>query len=193
MADNAFADSFSLVRKILWNVLFVISYPIITSFSLLFMGIIWFFSTLSRLLNRIGKGENSFIELKKPTWKPLINVGNFQIEKLFVDDILFGPTYYSFRSTPEIIDFKNVYFGDFVYKCFDGVLLQKWNSTTFKDLPDFTLVFLDGKTGNIIEIEKIKSFSWVANQIDENKVVIKWFNGTEGGEVLIKKEDLQLG
>lgn len=155
------------------------------------MGIIWFFSTVSRLLTRIGKGENSIIELKKPTWKHLASIGEFQIEKLFVDDILFGPTYYKFRSVPEIADFQNVYFGDFIYKCFEGVLLQKWNSTTFKDLPDFTLVYLSGKTGKITEIEKIKSFSWTATKPNENEVIVKWFNGTEGGEVLINKKDFE--
>lgn len=191
MAENAFSDTFSLVRKILWNFLFVIFYPIITTFSLLFMGVIWFFSTISKVLRRIERGKNSLIELKKPDWEPLTTVGGCRIEKLFVDNILFGPTYYKFRSEPVIDAFADSFYGDFTYKCFDGILLQKWNSTTYKDLPDFTLVYLDARTGKITDIEKIKSFSWVAKQVNENEVIIKWFNGTEGGEVKVNKNELQ--
>jgi hypothetical protein len=153
------------------------------------MGIIWVFSSLSQLLSKISTSKSGF-EIKKPTWKELATTGQYRIEKLFVDDILFGPTYYKFKAEPTISGFNNVFFGDFIYPCFDGLLLQKWNSTTFKDLPDFTLVFLNGKTGVITDIERIKSFSWIAQQIDEDLVKIKWFNGTEGGEVVITRDSL---
>jgi hypothetical protein len=190
MAENAFINSVQSIRKFLWNCLFVISYPIITSFSLVFMGIIWIFSSLSQLLSRVSTGKTGF-ELKKPVWKDLATVGRFKIQKLFVDDILFGPTYYKFKAEPHVAGFENVYYGDFIYPCFNGLLLQKWNSTTAKDLPEFTLAFMDGDTGEITEIEKIKSFSWVAQRLNEDQVKIKWFNGTEGGEVMIEKDKLK--
>ena len=155
------------------------------------MGLIWIFSTLSRLLSKISSKKDFTFELKKPTWKELVTVGKYHIQKLFVDDILFGPTYYKFKSEPHNSIFENDYFGDFIYPCFDGILMQKWNSTTYKELPDFTLVYFDGQTGQITEIEKIKSFSWIAHQPNENEVRIKWFNGTEGGEVIVDKYKLK--
>jgi hypothetical protein len=190
MAENALLNSVHFIRKFLWNCLFVISYPIITSFSLIFMGIIWFFSSISQVLSKISPSKTGF-EIKKPTWKELATIGKYRIQKLFVDDILFGPTYYKFNAQPTISGFEDVFFGDFIYPCFDGLLLQKWNSTTFKDLPDFTLVYLNGTTGEITEIERIKSFSWIAQHVDEGLVKIKWFNGTEGGEVIITRDSLR--
>lgn len=187
MAENAFINSFYFIRKFLWNCLFVVSYPIITTFSLLFMGLIWIFSSLSQLLSKISTKKDFTFELKKPTWKSVATVGKYHIEKLFVDDIMFGPTYYKFRSEPVSPVFEKDYFGDFIYPCFNGILLQKWNSTAYKELPDFTLVYFDGETGRITEIEKIRSFSWIAQQPSDNEVKIKWFNGTEGGEIIIDR------
>jgi hypothetical protein len=190
MAENALINVLNFLRKFLWNCLFIISYPIITSFSLAFMGIIWIFSSLSRLLSRVSTKKDFTFELKKPTWEDVATIGKYQLEKLFVDDILFGPTYYKFRSRPASPVFEDVFFGDFVYPCFDGILLQKWNSTTYKDLPDFTLVYFNGVSGEISDLQVIRSFSWIAQKISDDEVLVKWFNGTEGGEVVVNKYKL---
>jgi hypothetical protein len=36
-----------------WNILFALFYPFLLTFSILFTGIVWFFSALSRLLFKI--------------------------------------------------------------------------------------------------------------------------------------------
>ncbi len=36
-----------------WNILFVVFYPFLLTFSILFTGIVWFFSALSRVLFKI--------------------------------------------------------------------------------------------------------------------------------------------
>jgi hypothetical protein len=178
----------SIFLKIGWNLLFVIFYPIITTFSLLFMGILMLFSGMSNVLSRLSTSKSSGIELKKPEWKPYVEYAGYSIEKIFVDDIMFGPSYNHLRSEPRLNCLENTFFGDFNYPCFNGVLLQKWNTTAFKDLPDFTLVFLDLNTGTLREIERIKSFSWNVVEDKSGQVKVKWFNGTEGGEVEINEQ-----
>ena len=146
MDKSATESTFNVILKFTWNCIFVLLYPIITTFSLVFMGMVWVFSKLSTLLSKLGTSTTSDIETK-PTWQSFLNLNKYKIQKLFIDEVMFGPTYYKFRSEPSITAFKEVYFGDFVFECFEGVLLQKWNSTAIKDSPDFTLVYLNGETG----------------------------------------------
>ena len=168
-------------------------YPFLTAFSLLFVGLLLFFSGLSNLLSKlyISKGDAAKEEkVKQPEWKPLAQAGKYSIKKLYIDEILFGPAYNKLEAVPPVSCFQDQYFGDFSFSCFNGVLLQKWNLTQDKDLPDFTLVYLDGDTGNIKDLEVINSYSWNASQVNESLVVLKWFNGTASGEVKITKEKL---
>jgi len=44
---------FHYLFRFIWNLIFVISYPILASFGLLFIGVTWIFSKLSQLLARI--------------------------------------------------------------------------------------------------------------------------------------------
>lgn len=177
--------------KIIWNFLFILFYPIITSFSLVFMGVIYVFSGISRLLSRVSTSQVSGIELKKPVWKHFISCGHFQLQHIFVDEIMFGPSYFKIKADPPVPAFENHFFGDFHHPCFHGVLLQKWNSTQIKDLPDFELIYMNCETGAIKGLGNIKSFSWnLPPQSQDDVVILKWFNGSEGGEIRITEADL---
>ncbi len=179
------------VVKFLWNVLFVILYPVITTFSLVFMGVLYVFSGLSKLVSKISANTESGIEIKKPTWAPFTTTGIYEIESLFVDEIMFGPAYYKFRASPAIPDFENRLFGDFMHPFGGGILLQQWNTTNVAEVPDFQLVFLNNQTGAIKALHQIKSFSWNLISEKEDELVIKWFTGTEGGEVVVHVSDLE--
>lgn len=177
--------------KFLWNVLFVILYPIITTFSLVFMGILYVFSGLSKLVSKVSANTETGIEIKKPTWTHFTSSGIYDIESLFVDEIMFGPAYYKFRSTPAVPALENRLFGDFKHPFGAGLLLQEWNTTNVSEVPDFQLVFFNRETGAIKPLQQIKSFSWNLIAEKDDEVIIKWFTGTEGGEVFVHLSDVE--
>lgn len=194
MSDDrpyASSEGGNSVVKFLWNVLFVIFYPLITTFSLVFVGVLYVFSGLSKLISKISANTETGIEIKKPVWKHFTTSGKYKIESLFVDEIMFGPAYYKFRTSPAISDFENRLFGDFKHPFGQGLLLQQWNTTNVKDVPDFQLVFFNNETGTIKSLHQIKSFSWNLVTDKEDEVVIKWFTGTEVGEVIVHISDLE--
>lgn len=177
--------------KVLWNILFVIFYPLITTFSLLFIGILYIFSAFSLWISKISANTETGIEIKKPTWQPFHKAGIYEIESLFVDEIMFGPSYYKLRTTPHAKALENDLFGDFIHPFGDGILLQKWNTTNVKNVPDFQLVFFNSKTGLVKPLHQIKSFSWNLDTEKEDEITIRWFTGTEVGEVSVGLQDLE--
>ncbi len=176
--------------QIVWDIVFIFFYPIITTFALLFVGLVFIVSSLSRLLSRLTPSKETVVEVKKPEWEPLTTCASFDVERLWVDEIMFGPAYYQLRTKPAMQSVASLYFGDFHVSCFGGLLLQKWNTTVPKELPDFDLVFLDGQTGELQTLKTIKAFNWNAEVLEEDKVLVKWFTGTEGGQMEISRKDV---
>lgn len=186
--NHSYTSEGNTIIKFIWNILFVVFYPLITTFSLLFVGILYVFSVFSTWVSRISTSVDKGIEIKKPTWTDFINVGNYRLEKLYVDEIMFGPAYYKFRTTPAITALENKLFGDFKHPFASGFLLQQWNTINVKEIPDFQLVYFDCHAGTLKDITQIKSFSWTVSEEKEGEVTIKWFTGTEGGEVVVTQE-----
>lgn len=176
--------------KVVWDIVFFFFYPVITAFSLLFVGVIYMFSSLSQLLSRLSPGKETVTEVKKPEWEPFVTCKSLEVKKLWVDEIMFGPAYYKLMTKPATTPVNSQYFGEFQFPCFGGVLLQKWNTTVAKDLPDFDLVFLDGKTGDLQRIDTVKAFSWSAEARDEDTVLVKWIAGSKEGEIKVHRQDL---
>lgn len=176
--------------QIVWDIVFVFFYPIITTFALLFVGLVYFFSFISGLLSRLTPSKETVVELKKPVWEPFATCRSFEVEHKLIDEIMFGPAYYQIRTKPTPATAPAAYFGEFKFECFGGVLLQKWNTTVPKELPDFDLVFLDGETGVIKKISTIKAFTWNVQMLNEDTVQLKWITGTEGGAIAIHRKDV---
>ncbi len=174
--------------KTLWNVAFIIFYPIITLFSLIFTGIIFVFSALSRLLTKFSN-EEEVATTKKPVWEKFTEAGKYKLDTLFIEEIMFGPAYYQLRSRPNAPELLQYYFGDFKYPCFNGVLLQKWNTTVPKDLPNFELMYFNGETGVLQSVAQINAFTWQVVPKDD-AVEIAWLTGTESNSLLVTKEKL---
>src|SRR5690606_21253308 len=107
-------------------------------------------SGLSKLISKISASTEG-IEIKKPEWTPFIQSGKYALENIYVYEIMFGPSFYKLRTEPTTNVFDERLFGDFKYPFGPGVLLQQWNETNAKEIPDFQLVFFNGETGELKE------------------------------------------
>lgn len=188
--DHSFISGGSAVARFVWNVLFVLFYPLITTFSLLFVGVLYVFSLLSKLISRVSASADKGIELTKPEWESFAQIESHNFEKLFVDEIMFGPAYYSLRSFPASDSLKDKLFGDFFHPFASGALLQQWNTINVTEIPDFQLVYFDLATGKLTDVARIKSFSWSISDETDDALTLKWFTGTEGGDVVVRKKDV---
>lgn len=184
------------VLSIIWTALFTLMYPFILLFSFACIGVIHLFSLLSRLIFMLpiwkddtSKQDNGIAD-RISQWSPFAHIGSLKIESKLEDEIMFGPAYYKLKANKTIKEFSDHYFGNFQVPCFDGVLLQKWNTLTPKQLPDFDLVFLNAKTGTLHHLKTIKSFTWKVEQ--EADKIILWFDEKkEEGKLIIQAADLQ--
>jgi hypothetical protein len=67
----------------------------------------------------------------------------------------------------------------------EGVLMERWNSTDLKDLPDFDICLYDPDDDHLTSLANIKCFDWHLSEKEENRLLFKWFDGTQGGEVKV--------
>ena len=178
------------VLQVLWNGAFTLMYPFILLFSLAFIGVIHIFSLLSRLISLVIPMKNEEDQDNIPTWSTFAKVGNLKIERKFVDEVMFGPSYYKLKANQAIQDFSEHYFGDFQLPFQDGILLQKWHDATNKQLPDFDLVFKNEKTGTLHHLKTIKSFIWKIEQ-EKDKIILWLDEKKEEGKLIIRAADLQ--
>lgn len=174
----------------LWTGLFTLMYPFILLFSLAFIGIIHIFSLLSRLISLVIPMKKEDDQESVPTWSSFAKVGNLKIESKFVDEVMFGPSYYKLKANKAIKEFSDHYFGDFQLPFQDGILLQKWHDITNKEIPDFDLVFLNAKTGTLHHLKTISSFTWKVEQ-EKDKIILWLDEKKEEGKLIIRAADLQ--
>ncbi len=181
---------------IIWTGFFTLMYPFILIFSLACIGTIHLLSLLSRLVSMLPFWkENADKQANEAAnevavWNPFAHIGPLKIESKLEDEIMFGPAYYKLKANQTVKNLSDHYFGNFQFPCYDGVLLQKWNTLIPKQLPDFDLVFLNAKTGTLHHLKTIKSFSWKVEQ--EADKVILWFDEKkEEGKLIIQAADLQ--
>lgn len=179
----------------IWTGIFSVFYPIIIAFSLLFVGVVWVFSTLSwlasSLIRKIRPGQSERTPMPAaPDWQSFFSTDNFRLERKLKEEIMFGPAYYKLRAFPNNVEaLAKGFFGDFQYPCFDGILLQKFNTVIPRELPDFDLMYLNLKTGQLKYVETIKSFSWNVEEQGRG-IVINWQDGEERFEIRLTQERL---
>ncbi len=180
----------------IWTGIFSVFYPIIMAFSLLFVGVVWVFSTLSWMLTSLVRkvfpkvGKEVAPRPTAPSWQSFFKSDHLRIERMLKEEIMFGPAYYKLRAIPNNAEaLAKDFFGDFKYPCFDGVLLQKFNTVIPKELPDFDLVFLNLKTGQLKYIETIKSFSWNVEESGRG-IMVTWQDEGEQYELRLTQERL---
>lgn len=181
---NKFQLIFHHFFRYIWNAIFVITYPILATFGLLFIGITYFFSAISRLLAGIGPRRKK-IEDIQGDWLPLMDSENILEAKIF-KQIMFGPSCFKLRridGIPSVLE--DHYFGNKVRFIDEGILLEKWNSTDSKELPDFDICLYEPDSDNLTPLTNIKCFDWHLSDKVDNKLLFKWFDGIQGGEVKV--------
>ncbi|MBY5950437.1 hypothetical protein OU792_06345 [Algoriphagus sp. NF] len=175
---------FHYLFRFIWNLIFVISYPILASFGLLFIGLTWIFSKLSQLLARI-RPEGKKVTIKASDWETLPHT-NELIEALEVKSIMFGPSGFKLRRVDGVPSILSDYvFGNKVRVIEEGLILEKWNSTDSKELPDFDICLYNPDEDSLRPLTNIKCFDWHVSERGERELFFKWFDGTQGGEVKV--------
>lgn len=177
--------------QVAWDVLFTLFYPILIVFSLLFVGVVYLFSAISWLISWLlpRRKETATDGVISPRWEPWITTGKTSIERIVIDEIMFGPAYYQLRTLPAYEAIAIPYFGDFSYECFGGVLLQRWNTVVPRELPDFDLLFFNGETGQLHYLDTIKAFSW---KVEETRsgICLKWQENEQQGELRLTENQV---
>ena len=176
---------FHHVFRFIWNGIFILSYPILASFGLLFIGLTFLFSKLSQLLTRLKPDSKSGV-LVETAWETLPN-SNDLLESKVEKQILFGPVGVRLRrkdGVPTVL--SDHVFGKKVSKIEEGFILEKWNTLESTALPDFDICLYNPELDSIRFLIQISSFDWHLAEIKDTKLVFKWFDGTQGGERLVQ-------
>ena len=163
---------------LLWKFTFILLYPFITLFSLLFTGLIFVFSSFSAWVARFTQEEET-VEEKTEKWETFLDLGKFQLWKRKVDEVLFGPPYFQLKACPGIPGLRQEIWGHFHFSCFGGALLQKWHSVKEHELEAFDLVYLDPARHSLKKLCTLPTYDWQVRQLDSERVLIEWFNGKE--------------
>ncbi len=175
---------FHHIFRFIWNLIFVISYPILATFGIVFIGITYFFSGISTLLTKIKRKE-SIKEINIPDWKQLTKEVDL-IEGKLHKQIMFGPSCYQLRrkdGVPSVLE--DHYFGGKINIIEEGYLMERWNTVDPKKLPDFEVCLYEPEEDKLTPLTNIKCFDWHLAEKEENQLSFKWFDGTQGGEVKV--------
>lgn len=181
---NKFQLIFHHIFRFIWNAIFIISYPVLATFGMLFVGMTYVFSALSRFFTQLKPGERKPI-VQKTDWEELPNTNGLLEAKVF-KQIMFGPTCYQIRrkdGVPSVLE--DYYFGGKIKFLEEGLLLEKWNATDSKDLPDFDICLYDPDSDKLTSLTTIKCFDWHLSERQGNNLMFKWFDGIQGGEVKV--------
>ncbi len=175
---------FHHVFRFIWNLIFVISYPILATFGLAFIGLTYVFSGLSKILTKIKTNE-SIKEVVKPAWDSISKDAELLEGKIF-KQIMFGPSCYQIRrkdGVPSVLE--DFYFGSKIKVIEEGYLLERWNTLDSKKLPDFDVCLYEPDDDKLTSLTNIRCFDWHLSEKVENRLCFKWFDGIQGGEVKV--------
>lgn len=176
---------FHHVFRFIWNGIFVISYPILASFGLFFIGLTFLFSKLSQVLTRIKPDRVSGLQMET-AWETLPNTNDL-LEAKVEKQILFGPVGVRLRrkdGVPTVL--SDHVFGKKVRLIEQGYILEKWNSVEATALPDFDICLYDPEQDSIRLLTQISCFDWHLAEEKNTELVFKWFDGTQGGERVVQ-------
>ncbi|MBM3456338.1 MAG: hypothetical protein FJX80_14580 [Bacteroidetes bacterium] len=171
--------------RVIWNGIFILSYPILASFGLIFIGITYLFSTFSKIITRI-KPDRSKKIVVATEWEVLPQSQEFFEAKL-EKQILFGPSAVKLRRKDGVPSVLNDYvFGKKIKSIEQGFILEKWNSLDLKELPNFDICLYDPSKDSLRILTTITCFDWHLAEEKEQQLLFKWFDGTQGGECLVE-------
>jgi hypothetical protein len=170
--------------RFIWNTIFVVTYPILATFGLLFVGVTYLFSLLSRVLAGFRKGSDKDV-IMDSDWMALPHTEGLLEAKMY-KQIMFGPSCFQIRrkdGVPSVLE--DYFFGNKVRFLEEGILLEKWNSTDSKELPDFDICLYNPDEDRLTSLTNIKCFDWHLSEKENKNLSFKWFDGIQGGEVKV--------
>ncbi len=170
--------------RFIWNAIFILSYPILASFGLIFIGMTFLFSKLSLLLTRL-KPEGNKVVFKESDWETL-PYSHDLLEAKLIKQIMFGPSGFRLRRKDGVPSILGDYvFGKKVRVIEEGFILEKWNTLESKEMPDFDICLYNPDEDSLRSLTTIKCFDWHVSEKTEHELSFKWFDGTQGGEVKV--------
>ena len=181
---NKFQLFFHHLFRFIWNAIFIISYPILASFGLIFIGLTFLFSKLSLLLTRL-RPEGKKVVFKESDWETL-PYSNDLLEAKLIKQIMFGPAGFQLRrkdGVPSVL--SDFVFGKKVRVIEEGFILEKWNTLDSKEMPDFDICLYNPDEDSLRSLTNIKCFDWHVSEKTDQELSFKWFDGTQGGEVKV--------
>ncbi len=181
---NKFQLFFHHLFRFIWNAIFIISYPILASFGLIFIGLTFLFSKLSQLLTRL-RPEGKKVVFKESDWETL-PYSNELLEAKLIKQIMFGPSGFQLRrkdGVPSVL--SDFVFGKKVRVIEEGFILEKWNTLDSKQMPDFDICLYNPDEDSLRSLTNIKCFDWHVSEKNDQELSFKWFDGTQGGEVKV--------
>lgn len=154
------------------------------TFGILFIGLTYLFSMISRLLAHVSIKDLP----KKPIKGDWARISDEVplIEAQVYRQIIFGPACYKLRradGVPSVLE--DHIFGQKIQAMKEGILVEKWNSTEPKDLPDFDICLYFPDDDQLRTLANIKCFDWHLSETGENRLFFKWFDGTQGGDLVV--------
>mgnify|MGYP006201719213 FL=1 len=181
---NKFQLFFHHLFRFIWNAIFIISYPILASFGLIFIGLTFLFSKLSQLLTRI-RPEGTKVVFKESDWETL-PYSNDLLEAKLIKQIMFGPAGFQLRRKDGVPSVLSDYvFGKKIRVIEEGFILEKWNTLDSKEMPDFDICLYNPDEDSLRSLTNIKCFDWHVSEKTDQELSFKWFDGTQGGEVKV--------
>jgi hypothetical protein len=181
---NKFQLFFHHLFRFIWNAIFIISYPILASFGLIFIGLTFLFSKLSQLLTKL-RPEGKKVVFKESDWETL-PYSNDLLEAKLIKQIMFGPSGFQLRrkdGVPSVL--SDFVFGKKVRVIEEGFILEKWNTLDAKEMPDFDICLYNPDEDSLRSLTNIKCFDWHVSEKTDQELSFKWFDGTQGGEVKV--------
>jgi hypothetical protein len=183
-AMNKFQLFFHHLFRFIWNAIFIISYPILASFGLIFIGLTFLFSKLSQLLTKL-RPEGKKVVFKESDWETL-PFSNDLLEAKLIKQIMFGPAGFQLRRKDGVPSVLSDYvFGKKVRVIEEGFILEKWNTLDSKEMPDFDICLYNPDEDSLRSLTNIKCFDWHVSEKTDQELSFKWFDGTQGGEVKV--------
>lgn len=171
-----------------WQVLFVLFYPFITLFSLLFIGLVSVISAISRLFAKPAYAEEA--EDTTGGWQPFTSHHGLYLSRKAVHEVQFGPVLYHFRSSPALADLQQSYWSDFAVPMGEGFILQRWPSIAEHELEQFELVYVRPGLEKPLVLATMPTFYWEVKEHDHDSVEVRWKEDQQEKHLLIDAEQL---
>lgn len=174
-----------------WQVLFIIFYPFITLFSLLFIGLVSVISAVSRVFaSREVEEQAQEVNSGTAEWQSFVQHHGFFLSRKPVHEVQFGPILYHFKANPPQAGIQAAYWSEFNVAIGEGFLLQRWPSIAEHELEHFELVYVRPGLDEPLVLCTMPTFYWQTRELSHEQVEIRWNEDEHEKTLLIDEEQL---